>query len=170
MSMTPKPTALAVQPEHIPVDLLDYTQFVGWQHQWDTDREAWAKRPINPATGRLASPTDPATWASFEAALDAYRRRQLDGIGFVFTADDPFTGVDLDKCRDPNTGELAPWAADIVLRLDSYAEISPSGLGVKILVRGKLPGPGNRRGPIEMYDQARYFTLTGHRFVIGVQA
>jgi primase-polymerase (primpol)-like protein len=68
--------------------------------------------------------------------------------------------VDLDGCRDPATSELASWARDIVDRLDSYTEVSPSGSGIHILVEGELPPGRNRRGDVEMYDEARFFTVT----------
>jgi putative DNA primase/helicase len=47
--------------------------------------------------------------------------------------------------------------------LDSYTEISPSGCGVHILVRGELPPGRRRKGRIEMYDCGRFFTITEHR-------
>jgi primase-polymerase (primpol)-like protein len=68
--------------------------------------------------------------------------------------------VDLDDCRDPTTGELTSWAQDIVDRLDSYSEVSPSGRGVHVIVEGELPPGRNRRGDVEMYDEARFFTVT----------
>jgi putative DNA primase/helicase len=70
-------------------------------------------------------------------------------------------GVDLDKCLDPETGELENWAREIIDELDSYAEISPSGTGVHVLVRGTLPPGRNRKGRFEAYDRGRYFTVTG---------
>src|SRR5262249_31234259 len=90
---------------------------------------------------------DPATWTTFATALDYYRthRSDVDGIGFVFAADDPFTSIDLDNARDVQTGELAAWAARVVAVLDSYSEISPSGSGVKIFVAAKAPGDGHKK-------------------------
>jgi len=70
-------------------------------------------------------------------------------------------GVDLDGCLDPETGEIEGWAQEIIDELDSYAEISPSGTGVHVLVRGSLPPGRNRKGRFEAYDQGRYFTVTG---------
>lgn len=119
------------------------------------------KVPYSPLTGRSAGSTDPGTWGSYLEAIKAYTEGDFDGVGFVFTEADPFCGVDLDRCRDLNTGELEPWAREILDRLDSYSEISPSGEGVHIIVRGELPPGGNRRGRIEMYDRARFFTMTG---------
>ena len=62
---------------------------------------------------------------------------------------------------DPATGEIEGWAQEIIEELNSYTEISPSGTGVHILVRGELPAGRNRKGRFEAYDQGRYFTITG---------
>jgi putative DNA primase/helicase len=84
-------------------------------------------------------------------------------LGFVFTESDPFCGVDLDSCVDPETGEIASWASEIVGTLDSYTEFSPSGTGLHVLLRAELPSGGNRRDLVEMYDRARFFTVTRRR-------
>jgi primase-polymerase (primpol)-like protein len=85
----------------------------------------------------------------------------LDGIGFVFTTADPYTGVDLDHCRTIR-GALEPWASEVVKRLNSYTEWSPSGEGLHILVKASLPTCGGRRTRgIEIYSSKRYFTITG---------
>jgi hypothetical protein len=85
----------------------------------------------------------------------------------VFTEDDNFAGVDLDDCRDPETGAVAPWGQELVDLLDSYAEISPSSTGIKVFLRGRKPGEKCRKkyktGEIEIYDKERFFALTGHR-------
>src|SRR5262249_51553706 len=105
--------------------------------------------------------------------------------GFAFKEGGGLCGVDLDRCRDAHTGGLAKWALVVLRMLNSYAEVSPSGAGVKVVVRGSLPFPdgqtGTRRpidrlvqklgldpstcgpGAIEGYNCLRYFTLTGHR-------
>ena len=55
-----------------------------------------------------------------------------------------------------------PW--EIIQSIGSYAELSPSGTGVKIFARGKLPKGGRKKvGDFETYDSGRYFTVTGHR-------
>ena len=82
------------------------------------------------------------------------------GLGFVLTADDPFVGIDLDNCFTEE-GKILPWAQEIVEMIDSYTEVSPSGTGIRIFVKGKLPGEHCRTGNIEMYQQGRYLTVTG---------
>jgi len=109
---------------------------------------------------RRARSTDPSTWTTFDEATAASSR--ADGIGFAFSPEDPFVGIDLDDCIDEH-GEIEPWAAEIVERLDSYAERSPSGRGLHVIVAAKLTGSRRRSGDFEVYDRGRYFTVTGQR-------
>ena len=81
----------------------------------------------------------------------------------MFSEDDPFVGIDLDDCRNPETSSIDDDARDIVNQLDSYTEISPSGTGFHVLIEGELPEGGNRHGSVEMYESARFFTMTGDR-------
>ncbi|MBU1568152.1 MAG: DNA primase [Proteobacteria bacterium] len=90
------------------------------------------------------------------------RRHGLEGLGFVFTTEDPFVGIDFDACRNTETGEIDPGVQDIVNRMNSYTEISPSGTGLHIIAKGVLPDGGKRKDHIEMYDQGRFFTVTGY--------
>ncbi|MCE9552494.1 MAG: DUF5906 domain-containing protein [Planctomycetes bacterium] len=117
------------------------------------------KPPVDPHTGRYASAQDPSTWGSYGDAGAA--AKGSGRVGFVFTADDPYCGIDLDDVLDEKQ-RLLPWAEEIVRKVNSYTEISPSGKGVKIFCRGAVPGASNRKGDIEMYDTGRYFTVTQH--------
>ncbi len=119
------------------------------------------KVPYSPLTGAKASSTDPSTWADYSEAVAAREEHNYDGIGFVFTLEDDLCGVDLDGCLSLETGEIEPWAQEIIEELDSYTEISPSGTGVHVLIRARLPEGRNRKGRFEAYDQGRYFTVTG---------
>jgi primase-polymerase (primpol)-like protein len=145
--------------EIIPEDLREREQWVCWREE-DRDGKP-TKIPVTPGTGAFASSTDPKTWASFETALEYAETEYADGVGFVFTNDDPIVGVDLDDCRDPEADDVDDAALDIIERLDSYTEVSPSGTGYHVLIRGELPEGRNRRGSIELYDTARFFTVTG---------
>jgi hypothetical protein len=119
------------------------------------------KVPYSPLTGHKASSTNPNTWTGYSEAVAAYKERGYCGIGFVFSKEDDFCGVDLDGCLDPGTGEIESWAKEIVEDLNSYTEISPSGTGVHVLVRAELPEGRNRKGPVEIYSHGRYFTMSG---------
>jgi hypothetical protein len=119
------------------------------------------KVPYCPLTGEKASSTNPETWVGYSEAVKASKEQGYGGIGFVFTPEDDLCGIDLDGCIDPETKELEPWALEIVEKLDSYTETSPSGQGIHILLRGSLPAGRNRKGRFEAYDRRRYFTVTG---------
>lgn len=120
------------------------------------------KCPIDPATGQKARPNDPTTWGTLEAAQAAVGRYGLRGVGVLLG--DGLCGIDIDHCRDPDTGTLSEMAAQIIEQMDSYAEASPSGTGVHILFTGQKPDGPCRKSSIglEMYDGGRYFTVTGN--------
>ncbi|WP_276256733.1 hypothetical protein [Halomontanus rarus] len=143
----------------IPEALQEYEQWICWRVK-DRDGKA-TKVPIVPGTGEYASATDPETWRPFDEALEYLEDGDAAGIGFVFTEDDPFVGIDLDDCRDPETGSPSTDARKIIVELDSFTEVSPSGTGYHVIVRGSLPGDRSRRGSVEMYETARFFTVNG---------
>ena len=136
-------------------ELARYSQWVCWRKEQRDGKPT--KVPYNARTGELASSTRPDTWSTFEQATAAAPR--YDGIGFVLTAEDPYTGVDLDHCIE--NGVVARWAITIISTLNSYCEVTPSGAGLRLFVRGKLPPGGRKRGNVEMYETGRYLTVTG---------
>jgi len=113
-----------------------------------------------------ASSTDPKTWRTYEEAYGTYCENEWSfaGIGRVICETEEYVGVDLDKCLDPDTGELTPWAATILERLDSYAEISPSLTGVKVWVKAPSVTRAHVKPGLEIYPRGRYFTVTGLAF------
>jgi hypothetical protein len=154
--------------ENIPAELRERPQWVVWQYVFDGHR--WTKVLYqSKKPDHKASSTRRATWSSFNTAWEAYQRGGSDGIGFVFSADDPYFGVDLDNCLAD--GKLLDWAQPYVAQLEAtYSEVSPSGNGIKFYGRGKLPGKTggkslplglNETGTIEAYDHARFFAVTG---------
>lgn len=169
--------------QEVPDELRALERWVLWRFDWDGKR--WAKPLFQPrlefSGPRLASSTDRATWGGFDRALHAFsesrkplfRFSAFDGLGFVFDRGDGYVGVDLDACLRTD-GSLEPWAREIYSGLEgSYCEVSPSGQGLKLFMRGRLPGnAGLRRnglgpdatGALECYSSARYFTVTGARF------
>ena len=143
----------------LPAVLCEREQWVGWRIEERGGKAT--KVPVNAESGGFGSATDAVTWTDVTTAIGAVESGEADGIGFVFTDDDPLVGVDLDDCRDPETGAVDEDATDIVERLDSYTEVSPSGTGFHVLVEGELPEGRNRRGSVECYETARFFTVTG---------
>ncbi|WP_115864240.1 phage NrS-1 polymerase family protein [Halorussus litoreus] len=152
---------LPVAVSGLPDELTEREQWVCWREE-QRDGKA-TKIPVTPGLGEFASSTDSETWTDFETALNYVDTGSADGIGFVFTDDDPIVGVDLDDCRDPETGDADDATQDIIERLDSYTEVSPSGTGYHVLIKGDLPDGRNRRGSFEFYETARFFTVTGDR-------
>jgi len=145
----------------IPAVLRDLPQWVTWD----------PSKPGLPLTTncRAAKTNDPQTWADFEQAIAAGR-----GIGFVFSTDDPFVGIDFDGCRNPANGLIEPWAQKWIDAFATYTEVSPSGSGVHCILRGKSPFPTGRnvkldyvarvspKDPgVEVYDHGRWFAFTG---------
>lgn len=142
-------------------------QWLLWRLEKRGDKTT--KVPYSPKSGKPASSTDSSTWGTFEDVRSHYEHDGFSGVGFVVTDGDGFVGVDLDKCRDEQ-GNIEPWASEIIEKLASYTEISPSGTGVHILCKGKLPdGCRKRKDQIEVYESGRYFTVTGRRLPNSVE-
>lgn len=151
--------------DKISTELKALPQWVCWK-LGGINNEKPTKIPVNSSTGANARANDPATWTTFEKTKEYYLKNcnggGAKGIGFVVSKEDPYLVVDLDHCRNPETGIIEPWARDIIKKLNSYSEISPSGSGVHIFSKGELPGPGNKKGDFEIYQENRYITVTGH--------
>jgi len=142
-----------VNTDAIPAGLRQRAQWVLWRHE---DRDGRDTKVPYMATdpNRPASSTGPGTWSSFQQAVDAFEHGHADGIGYVFDDDDPFVGVDLD-------GELTPeQQAEIIDRLASYTERSPSGHGHHVFVRAEIER-GRHPAGIGLFAAGRYFTVTG---------
>ena len=143
----------------IPTDLKALPHWVCWRAVQHGDRID--KVPICAATGRNASSTDPRTWTTYDRAAMAAITQDGLGLGFMFRQDAGIVGVDLDKCRDADTGVIEPWAEEIVKGLNSYTEVSPSGTGLHVFGRGSLPPGKRKKAKIEAYEHSRFFTMTG---------
>jgi hypothetical protein len=160
----PKPADMPVDGNVVPRELRDIGQWIVWK--WKLKQKSdgtwkWDKPPQN-RQGFEASAHDADNWLAFDDALDLHRSGKFAGVGFALTADDPFVGVDLDGCRDPETGDIKPEAQRIIDALASYSEVSPSRTGVKIFVKATIEEAkvDHDRG-IEIYRAGRYFTVTG---------
>ena len=151
---------LPVRTETIPGELKARPQWVVWRTVGDKPD----KVPYSVRSSRRASSTDLLTWSTFQDALKAYENGDYAGLGFVFSSADPYTGIDLDNCVDEN-GEIAGWALEIVRYFDSYTELSATGTGLHIIVRGEVPN--RRKGDVEVYSSKRFFTVTGHVVEVG---
>lgn len=161
--MTTRPSALQVQPAAIPESLKAIPRWLLWRHTKRKKPDGtsfWAKVPYQ-TNGKPASTTDPATWCSYEAAFDAWVLGDFDGLGITLGAD--IQGIDLDDCRDAVTGELTDLAQEVLDRIDGYAEVSPSGTGIKLFTKTNLDASRTKKEMgVELYREGRYFTVTGH--------
>jgi hypothetical protein len=174
-SRTKRPVALQGDLANLPealTPLKEIRNWVCWKWKRRADKSGdgkWSKPPFRPqAPAQLAKINDPTTCGSYEEALAAYQARQCDGIGFAFLSS-KIAAFDLDKCRNPETGEIAPEALSIVERCASYTEITPSGTGLRVIGtsnggevhrKQKVPGAAVE---VESYrNTARYITISGN--------
>ena len=162
----------------LPEELRQRNQWVVWRLERRINKKTGEARKTKvlyqPGNGRHAKANDPATWSSFADACAAYLQGGYAGIGYVFSKDDPYVGTDLDHYRDTECGAVATWAQEIVNRINSYAEVSPSGTGIHSLSKATLPRDpdpkkdqsGRRKaygtGAVEVYSHSRFFTMTGN--------
>jgi len=146
--------------ENIPEDLKALRRWVLYRSEKRTDNGRLTKVPYQ-LSGAYASTNDPTTWSSYAAVVEALPG--YDGIGFVLSQEDDIVGIDLDNCRCPAFDNVVlPWAEEIIAEIGSYTEVSPSGKGIRIFVKGgPLPSKGRKKGPVEIYDSGRYLTVTG---------
>lgn len=157
-------------------------QWVAWR---EDDRNGKPAKVPYSSPQRMARSDDPATWLTRPqakaVAADLLAAGQQGGVGLVLGGDGElrFGGIDLDSCLDLLTGQLELWAADVLARFASYAEVSPSGTGVKVFFRyaaadleplraimGTRWGKSWSRGShheIALHLGNRYFTVTWQR-------
>ena len=148
--------------ERVPDELKRQPRWVCWRLVEKNGRKT--KMPVCAATGKMASSTDASTWCAFDAAVAAAARLGASGIGFVFGPDRAYTGLDLDHVmRDGYLSAEYRW---VVEDSDTYCEVSPSGDGLHLFFKGPKPAGADRcrKGPVEMYDHDRFFTVTGNSF------
>jgi putative DNA primase/helicase len=146
--------------KNIPEQLTEYEQWVLWRYEINKQGKR-TKIPKNPIIGFNASSKKPEHWGSFEDAVDNLHR--ADGLGFVTNIDDPFAIWDIDDCRNKKTGEIKKEAMEIVKKLNSYTEVSPSGRGLRIIVKAVIAplGRRNKERKIEVYDSTHFLSITG---------
>jgi primase-polymerase (primpol)-like protein len=146
---------------NIPFELQALRQWLCWRYE-TLPNGSQTKIPLNPLNLHKASVTNPLDWNTFEKACANTKLSNVDGIGFVFTASDPYVGIDLDNANgDP---AIIRRHNELYVEMQTYSELSPSGKGLHMICKGKLPGiTGRRRNKIECYDKERFFTFTGNR-------
>ncbi len=159
---------------NIPTELWALRQWVGFMLVNNPERGKPDKVPINPRTLRGASSSRPNTWTALEEAAAKVHRTgtvtrngervsgEICGVGFMFNAGG-IVGIDFDHCVED--GHLLPSVEEWVRKFDSYTEYSPSRTGIHIFCKGTLGGrKAVKTATVEIYDRARYFTVTGEPY------
>jgi len=148
----------------IPSELKALPQWILWRSE---SRDGKPTKVPYQSDGEMAQANNRSTWSTFATAVKFYLEGDYSGIGFVFSRQDNYIGIDIDNCvvdDKPNT-----FATEIIDTLDSYTEFSPSGKGLHIIIKGGLPqnvlgtGRKNTQHGLEIYSYGRYFTFTGNR-------
>lgn len=156
---------------HVPAALAERPNWIVWKSIRRGDHAT--KIPFSPLDLHLASTTEPKRWGTLHQAQTALATRDYAGLGFVFKRGDGIFGVDLDSCFR-SLFDLEEWAASVINTFGTYAEVSPSGFGVKLFGIGKHdskgtvkvidpPSAGTKRAAIEVYGWGRFFAFTGAR-------
>jgi putative DNA primase/helicase len=158
-TLPPRPIAIPVNLGGIPSELIAIPHWLIWRYEWRSGK--WTKVPYNAHGESRAKSTDPKTWSVFDVALRRWQAGDCDGIGFALSQDLHIAGLDIDHCRNPDTGEITPEALDVVQVMNTYTEISPSATGLRILPHGDKPAGRCKRGNYEMYQEGRFLTITG---------
>ncbi len=152
-----KENVLDVNFAGIPERLVGLNQWLVWRYEENSEGEL-KKPPFTPSTGIRADITNPQSWGSFSEAQLAYSAGKWDGIGLALVSD--IVAIDIDDCIVDDVPE--PRVEKIIRHLNTYFEKSPSGKGVRGFIYAALPGTHRRREKIELYEDKRYVTITGH--------
>jgi hypothetical protein len=167
---------------NIPPQLKELPNWIHWRRE-KTESGRDTKVPYIPGTSRHASSDDSSTWTTFEKATESVTISSDKGLGIAVNGalvEAGIVGFDLDGCYNPETGEPNSWAKEILDATNSYTEITPSGNGLRIWARGKLPeGASNRvlkldpssgfgdKVQIEIFAKKGYLTVTGDAYFEG---
>lgn len=146
----------------IPTELKHLKQWCIWKYEHRQGKKTKVPYSID---NQMAKSNDERTWADYESARAAYQTHKADGLGFFFK--EPYMGIDIDDIAEEIERFKRNDIADNLIfemyeSLKSYAEYSPSGTGIHIIIKGSVPGARRRKANVEMYDSGRFFTMTGN--------
>ena len=141
---------------NIPDDLRKLNQWCLWRFE-DIGADKPTKVPYSKDHKKL-NVNDENAYLSFQEAMNIFNIGNYSGIGFVFAQGGNIAGIDLD---DPEgDSQIYERQLKIFHEFDSYSELSPSGKGVHIIIKGSVLS-GRRKKKIEIYSSGRFFTMTG---------
>ena len=161
--------------KNIPKEMLAYPSWVIWRSELkikpdgtpelNADGSFKMVKPLyNPNNLRHASHSNPSHWSDANFALQQLYSHQdkFEGLGFVFSDNDPYCGIDIDKIQQGNS----QFKKEAYEKFNTYCEWSPSASGLHLITKGKFPFKGVKKHGVEMYCRNRYFTMTGNIFEI----
>lgn len=157
------PEFLAPKVENIPEELKPQLWAVWIAEPREGKPGKFNKAPRCPRTGLKIGADKPHLFGTFEEAVQAYEsNNRYAGIGVLLTGSG-VVGIDIDNCKDlfAQRPDVQQWVAH-ALEGGAYCEWSPSGTGLRLFMRGTLPGTGRKKGQLEIYDRNRFLTITGH--------
>lgn len=155
----------------VPAELKQQNRWLTWSG------DPGNKQPFISGTTRAASTNNPEHLVSFEtAALNIEKQLGYSHLGFVPTR--PYYGIDLDSCRDPQTGKVQWWAEGVLGLIDpTYTEITPSLSGLrpwvkldfepnqkKYLINPSLAAVATKAPNVQILAQ-NYGTITGEPYL-----
>lgn len=117
-------------------------------------------------SGEQGTPSDRSNLVPFNEALKLYEKDHTwSGIGACALEDNNLIFVDLDNCFDPKTGTLTDIANEL-LGWNTYAELSPSGRGLRLIFKGRWTSTNikNHVAGIEIFGNKGFVTITGMVF------
>lgn len=120
------------------------------------------KAPRSPKTGLNIASSKPQTFGSFEEAKRAYQMGKYTGVGVLLT-NNGIIGVDIDNYPElfKSKPEIKAWV-QLAIKHGHYCERSPSKTGLRLFIKGELPGAGRKHEGLEIYQTTRFLTVTGH--------
>ena len=193
-SLSVKPSSVKNAPsvpypdfDNIPSSLLSMQRWVLWKMEWGEEQQKWLKMPYSPETHRKykrANLSECHNLAGAKKCLEIHGKREgFSGVGLSAMLEDGLTYLDFDRCLDDSGAIISPRLEKFIRDLGSYTEISPSGRGLRVIVKtpsslgriNKPHGVTERGTPsdcsyfeaegVEIWNDGKYATITGQRFL-----
>lgn len=140
----------------LPRDIREARTFLVWKDEDDRKVPYYANGRRR--RGANGSKEDRAYLVTLDHAIARYLRGAYDGIGLALLPELKIVALDFDNCRTSDGRLTGPVLACLG---STYAEVSPSGTGVRMLVRGSMSDSKSKQ--LEVFSTKGYVTLTGAR-------
>lgn len=141
---------------------------------WKVGKVAWkrqkfGKLPFYPITGRArngkqGSAEDLAGLGTFDDALAAFQSDEsYAGLGIATLSDFNIVALDADNCISYQSGAPIISSTARTACADTYAELSPSGKGLRAFWFGEAGNLKNHHDGFELFSTTGFVTVTGNR-------